>query len=635
MDESIDKSIYFSSISARDAFEQERSLAEHDLPKSIIESLKRARDSYADRPALSFQLTGDPNCSAVTWHWSEVVEKSLQFAGLLRRLGITSTDKVAYLLPNTPETVISFLGGMAQGVVVPINPLLEPEQIAHLLTQTGAAVLVTLKPLPKVDIAQRAAAAAARAPLLSTIIEVDLANYLSGVKRLAVRLLRPRVAYPNRVNRVDFEAALTADNDNNESGASDTGADNRCVACFHTGGTTGSPKLVQHFEEGVLFNGWLGASLLFSESSVALCPLPLFHVFGCHAVIMGALCAGAHVVLPSPAGFRGEGVLDHFWHLVERWQATFVIAVPTAMSAMLRRPVDADVSSVQLLLSGSAPLPVALYERFQQETGIEVVEGYGMTEATALVCANPIGGEKKVGSIGIPMPHVQVEVRQATTAGWRRCETDEIGEICARGPGVRTDQLYLNRSTPADAAFEDGFLRTGDLGRQDADGYLWITGRSKDLIIRGGHNIDPSTIEEAFACHPDVALVAAVAQPDAYAGEVPCVYISLNPDAVADTEALRQFAEQRIAEPAAVPKRVAIIDELPLTVIGKISKLALRRQAIQETLDIALRQAGLPQRIATVCDDEQLGLVALVTPHVEQDVPAIDRVLGAYPIPWR
>ncbi|MEO1607704.1 MAG: AMP-binding protein, partial [Pseudomonadota bacterium] len=193
----------------------------------------------------------------------------------------------------------------------------------------------------------------------------------------------------------------------------------RVAAYFHTGGTTGVPKVAQHKQSGMVYNGWLGDTLLFDEESTVLCPLPLFHVFACHPVLMSMIASGAHVVFPTPAGYRGDGVFDNFWKLVERWRATFVIGVPTAFSALMQRPVDADISSVKQVFSGSAPLPVELYKRFENAAGVEVIEGYGLTEATCLVSCNPIGGIKKIGSVGIPFPYTDVKILMATADGVR------------------------------------------------------------------------------------------------------------------------------------------------------------------------------------------------------------------------
>ena len=192
-------------------------------------------------------------------------------------------------------------------------------------------------------------------------------------------------------------------------------------------------------------------------------------------------------------------MFDNFWKLIERWQITFIITVPTALSALMQRPVNADIRSVKTAFSGSAPLPLELYRRFEQATGVNIIEGYGLTEATCLVSCNPVDGPKKVGSVGLPFPYCTVKILEHTKAGPRECAIDEIGEICIDNPGVFTGSTYTEADKNHDLFHHDLYLRTGDLGRIDKDGYLWITGRAKDLIIRGGHNIDPAEIEEALA----------------------------------------------------------------------------------------------------------------------------------------
>jgi acyl-CoA synthetase (AMP-forming)/AMP-acid ligase II len=197
------------------------------------------------------------------------------------------------------------------------------------------------------------------------------------------------------------------------------------------------------------------------------------------------------VVFPTPAGYRGDGVFDNFWKLIERWKISFIITVPTAISALMQRPVDADISTVKTSFSGSAPLPLELFRRFEKASGVAIVEGYGLTEATCLVSCNPPEGEKKVGSIGLRFPYTDVRIVKTVDGELVECDTDEIGEICVSNPGVYAGNTYTEADKNKDLYYQGTHLRTGDLGRIDADSYLWITGRAKDLIIRGGHNIDP------------------------------------------------------------------------------------------------------------------------------------------------
>lgn len=560
----------FASVADRDAVEAEMPYAQRQVPRTVYEALTQTRDRHPQRPAISFQLFSDPKAPARTLTWTELHERVTETANLFRSLGVGPGDVVAYLLPNCIEAPIVLLAGATAGIVNPINPLLEPDHIAAILRETGAKVLVTLKSFPKSEVAQKAAEAVAQAPNVQTVLEVDLRGYLTGLKRMLVPLMRPKVPARHHAKVMDFEAAASACKHNRLT--FDEPAEDRVAAFFHTGGTTGMPKVAQHKQSGMIYNGWLGGTLLFSETDVLMCPLPMFHVFAAYPVLMSCLISGAQLIMPTPAGYRGEGVFDNFWKLIERWQATFLITVPTAIAALMQRPVDADVSSLKTAISGSAPLPIELYNRFKAATGVEIAEGYGLTEATCLVSCNPMDGLKKVGSVGIPLPYTHVRILQRRNGGFHECAIDEIGEICVANPGVFEGSTYTEADKNHDLFAESRFLRTGDLGRMDGDGYLWITGRAKDLIIRGGHNIDPAEIEDALLSHPKVAAAAAIGQPDSFAGELPCAYVELIAGAEVSLDELMDHARAHIHERAAVPKHIGILPELPKTAVGKIFK---------------------------------------------------------------
>jgi acyl-CoA synthetase (AMP-forming)/AMP-acid ligase II len=407
------------------------------------------------------------------------------------------------------------------------------------------------------------------------------------------------------------------------------------AAYFHTGGTTGMPKVAQHKASGMVYNGWLGATLLFKPSDVVLCPLPLFHVFACYPILMSMIGSGAHVVFPTPQGYRGEGVFDNLWKLVERYKVTYLITVPTALAALMQRPVNADISSLKNAFSGSSPLPIELYNRFKKETGVEIVEGYGLTEATCLVSVNPPDGVKKIGSVGLMFPYTNVRIltRQGAT-DFRECGVDEVGEICISNPGVYEGSTYTEADKNKELFADGRFLRTGDLGRIDAEGYLFITGRAKDLIIRGGHNIDPAVIEEALMGHEAVGFVGAIGQPDAHAGELPCAYVELVTGATVTADDLMAYAAKHISERAAVPKHLEILAELPKTAVGKVFKPDLRRMAITRTYDAALIEAGLPARVSLVVEDKKRGLVAQLQKSAPVEDAAVAAVLGQFSNPW-
>ncbi|QFU07562.1 Long-chain-fatty-acid--CoA ligase [Rhodobacteraceae bacterium THAF1] len=610
--------------------EAESAWADRDVPVTVWDQIEQTAGKFADRPALTYQLFSGPDDKAETLTWSQLKDQVAQAANLFRELGVGPEDRVAYLLPNCNEVNISYLAGMVAGVVNPINPLLEPEQIAAILRETNAKVLVTLRAFPKTDVAQKAAAAVADAPNVQHVLEVDLHRYLTGVKKLIVPLIRPKVEVTHNAKVQSFTKAVAAQP---KSLKFDDPKTDRICTNFHTGGTTGMPKVAQHKYSGIIYNGWLGTELLFTEEDNLICPLPMFHVFAAVVVIGASISSGAHVVFPTPQGYRGDGVFDNFWKLCERHKITFMITVPTAASALMQRKVDADISKLQIAFCGSSPLPVELYKRFEEAAGVTICEGYGLTEATCLVSINPPDGTKKIGSVGLPFPYTDVKIYHDTDEGAKECPTDVVGEICVASPGVFVGNTYSEADKNKDLYHGD-YLRTGDLGRIDADGYVWITGRAKDLIIRGGHNIDPAEIEEVLAGHEAVAMAGAIGQPDAHAGELPCAYVELVSGASVTSQELIDYAKDKINERAAWPKHIEILDEIPKTAVGKVFKPDLRRAAITRVYNGALAEAGLSAEVTSVTEDKKRGLIAHVTKTGNVDEAAVSRVLGDYTRPW-
>lgn len=624
----------YASIKERNAIEAEALWEERDLPKTVWGMISRTADAHGANKAITYQLTSGPTDPMETLTWDELRRKTAQTANLFRSLGVGPTDKVAYLLPNANETVLTYFGGMVAGVVNPVNPLLDADQIASILRETEATVLVTLKAFPKTDVPQKAAAAVAMAPNIKHVVEVDLHRYLTGLKKFIVPLIRPKNPVTHNAKIHDFTSAIAAQP---ETLQFEDDQEDRVVTNFHTGGTTGMPKVAQHTAGGIIYNAWVVHRVLLDESSVAMCPLPMFHVFAAVIIMGGAMSSGAHIVFPTPAGFRGDGVFDNFWKLCERHKITFLIGVPTAFAALMQRPVDADISSLKMAFSGSAPLPVELFKKFESSAGLTICEAYGLTEATCGVAANPPDGEKKVGSVGFALPYTDVKMFMETADGLRECAPDEVGEICISNPGVNVGNTYTEADKNQGLYHRFGnrdYLRTGDLGRTDEDGYIWITGRAKDLIIRGGHNIDPAEIEEALSGHEAVAMVGAIGQPDAHSGELPCAFVELVAGASVTPDELKAYAEEHIAERAALPKYIEILDELPKTAVGKVFKPDLRRSAITRVYDAALEKAGSSARVTAVVEDKKRGLVAQLSGKADADEAIVSKVLGDFVRPW-
>lgn len=614
--------------------ENEALWSERDNPATLYEFLGRTVEKHGTSPAVSFQLLSDPKSSAKTLTWRQLNARVTQAANMLRSLGVDERNPVAFLLPNANETVVTLLAGAVAGVVNPINPLLDADQVAAILRASNARVLVALKSFPKSNVAQLASTALENAPNVKHLLEVDLNRYLTPPKSWIVPFVRPKNEARHSAKVQDFNAL--ADRQPSDELKFEDIREDRVAALFHTGGTTGMPKLAQHQYSGIIYNGWCGAQVVLNSRENILCPLPLFHVFAAHPILMSCIASGSHVVLPTPQGYRGEGVFDNFWKLIERWKISFLTTVPTAAAALMQRPIDADVSSLHTALCGSAPLPVELFNRFEKATGVKILEGYGLTEATCLVSVNPLDGERKVGSVGIPAPYTQVRILECEDDGSvvRECRTGEVGEICVSSPGVLPGRTYVDSEKNVGLYADSEWLRTGDLGKVDEDGYVWITGRAKDLIIRGGHNIDPAIIEEALASHEGIAFVGAIGQPESKLGEIPCAYVELVAGSSVSTEELMGFAQKRIESAIAKPVHIEILDELPKTAVGKVFKPDLRKRAIKRVFNERLASERLSASVVEVVEDPSRGLVAMVGKSGEAEEGKLSEVLGEYIVPW-
>jgi fatty-acyl-CoA synthase len=388
------------------------------------------------------------------------------------------------------------------------------------------------------------------------------------------------------------------------------------AAYFHTGGTTGLPKLVRHTHRNQVSQAW-GVTLMFrSEPQTAiLCGLPLFHVGGALTQGLAPLASGQQIVILTPTGYRNPVVIRNYWRLVERYRAAVVGAVPTVLAAVLNAPHQGvDLGSVRYASGGGSAIPLEVAKAIEGVTGARVLEVYGMTETSSVHTMSYPSREVRLGSVGHPLPYARVRVVKLDAAGRYAgdCAVDEIGVVAMSGPGVFAG--YLHDEHNRSAWVEEGWVNSGDLGRLDADGYLWITGRAKDLIIRGGHNIDPQPIEEILYQHPAVQLAAVVGRPDAYAGELPVAYVQLKPGARAEPEELLGFVRERSPERAANPVSLQLIDPMPLTLVGKVFKPTLRWAAAQRVFDellAPLRHAGVTAEVEVV-PDQVHGSVATV-----------------------
>ncbi|WP_250462255.1 acyl-CoA synthetase [Microbulbifer litoralis] len=571
---------------------EETPLEQYELPESTFALIEDSAQQYPDNTALRFLFTGKADEQGVAYSYSEFLHKIRQTANAFSSLGIGSDDVVSFLLPSLPQTHFTLWGGEAAGIVNPINPLLEPEHIAGIMNGAGTRVLVAAAPFPGLDFWDKVEQIREKIPTLEKVLYVDLCQFLPKAQAEQVRSALPLKthdwcedfdAFIGRFpgNELQFERTISA---------------NDTASLFHTGGTTGTPKLAPHTHRNEVTNAAMMQMVLrHDDSSVLLCGLPLFHVNAVVVTGLLPLLNGGEILLATPAGYRNQDLMQNFWKLVERHKVSFFSAVPAIYAGLLQLPVgDADITSLKNVLSGGSAMPVAVHEAFEALTKVPLIEGFGMTEGTCGSATNPPAGERRTGSIGLPLPYTDVRVVQLDEAGQlqRDCQVEETGTLLIRGPNVFKG--YTDPSKNTDIWIDGDWFNTGDLARRDADGYVWLTGRAKDLIIRGGHNIDPQMIEDILYQHPAVEMAAAVGKPCDRVGELPVAYVTLKSGTEATAEELINYCAEHIPERAAVPKNIWIIDEIPHTAVGKVFKPDLRRDAIRRVIEERLGEK-LPQ----------------------------------------
>ncbi|MGH1424184.1 MAG: AMP-binding protein [Pseudooceanicola sp.] len=585
---------------------------------TIYDLLRATADSHGDRMALTVLRSPDPGDIGVSLTHRQLLGDVTRAANLFRALGLAPGKGVAaFLTPTLPEFPALLLGAQVAGVASTINYLLSRDAVADLLIAQGATILV----IPAKDLDpmcwDKAQGILSAVPTLRHVVVIgDMVTLPKGFIPLGPLFDAARSDAP------DF--AVTA------------GRNDIC-ALFHTGGTTGQPKLVP-LTHGNQIHAAFGFGQVFGydETDTVLNGFPFFHVGGTMTVGLSVLAAGGHMIVPSPYALRPTNVMDGFWHIAESFSATVVSGVPTSIAAMATAWNDGvDAYSIRMAVTGGAVLPAAIGNRFEQTTGIPIYETYGMTETAAAIAFNPGRGTRAPGSVGLRAPYSQtriVRVEDAKTA----CATGESGLVQVRGPQVFSGYV---ENTHTAGVLDDGWLTTGDVGYLDEAERLYLTGREKDLIVRSGHNIDPAAIEDVANTAPNVDISAAVGMPDQYAGEVPVLFVVPRPGAEVNMAALYQFLEDALHEPPARPRRVMIIDALPVTAVGKVFKPALREMAIAEKVRLETIQhcgdaARVDVRVST--DTQKRVLVdVLVSDATAADCAALGQALLPLPQTFR
>lgn len=595
------------------AFEAELSLEQRLPERSILEVFSASAARAPDATAITMLKTGAPD-----EHPSRVSYQAL--LGMIKSAANAFSvlagpaPGVAYMLPSLVETYVTLWGAEVAGYAVPINFLLHPNSIAELLRASEVKVLVALGPHPQLDIWEKA---------------LQVQQQVPGL--ILMRVSPPEECVTDGV--VDFASALMAQPDDHLVFGESRGGDD-IAAYFHTGGTTGVPKLVAHTHRSQLVAAFGGAVMCgYRSDDILTATLPLFHVAGTIVAGLSAFMAGVELIVMSPGGLRNPVIVEGFWRLVAQHKVTLVGGVPTALGAVLQVPVgQSDIRTVRAGLTGAALLPPATGAQFRAVTGCNLYEIFGMTEASGLVCIDPLRGSGAVGSVGWPLPYTRVDILRPDGAGHIgvACDPGEVGVISVSGDHVSPGYRDPDHNG---GVFYQGQLNSGDLGYKDEQGRVYIAGRSKDLIIRSGHNIDPAMIENALSSHPAVAVAAAVGVPDAYAGELPMCFVELRPGATVTVDDLQTHARAIIDERPAWPKRIQIVDAIPLTSVGKIYKPNLRCEAARhKVVGVLCDELGLARAQVSVAEGGARGMrVSVVLDTADEAlVEDVEQILAAY-----
>lgn len=578
------------------------------LSGSVYAAFQRSSSAYGSAHAITFvESSAGPDTTISYGQLLEGITRTANFLGDIGGRGVG----VAYMLPSSIEAHYVLWGAEAAGYAVPLNPFLQPAEIIALIESADCRVFVVPK-TADAAIAERIEAVRQAAPGIRIValgrgpVQPFVIDYEQEVKRYSGAMA------------TSFDAARSA---------------SETVAYFHTGGTTGMPKLVGHTSRNQLAAAAGAAAMLrLGQGERLTNGMPLFHVGGTIASGLAPFLAGAQIIVMSGQGFRNPDMISGIWKIVERCKVTALAAVPTALGALLSTKVDADISSIRWGLTGAASCPPSVTQRFKQVTGASLHEVLGMTETGGVTSVDPVGESSTAGSVGFRLPFTELRVRKLLDDGalGDDCDAGEIGVLFVKGAHVSAG---YRDPVHGEGVFVDGGLNTGDLAYFGENGKLFVAGRSKDLIIRSGHNIDPLMIENAMATHAAVALAAAVGMPDAYAGELPVCYVTLRPGASATEDELHDHAQRTIAERPAWPKQIHIVDAIPLTSVGKIYKPQLRCDAASRLVTRVVRdQLALPGAQVQVSEGGRRGMRVRVTlPQAARaSVQAVEQALAAY-----
>lgn len=595
-------------------------LEARNLPASTYALLTRAAERWPDLPAASCLPDANRWEQPSRRTFAELALDVHRYAQALYALAVRRHDPVTILSMNCEQMNTVLLAAEAVGIAAPINPGLSPEHAAGLLQLSGGRVIVAAGPeLDSVGWRQARALAA----------QVG-ARTLLALRPTSARGPAPALE-PISGTTVSYLEVIAAEFDGDHlPGPMPQSSD--IASYLHTGGTTGIPKLAAHTHANQVVSAWMVTAVdMLEPHSVLFGGLPLFHVNALVTSLIAPLLKGHHVVWAGPLGYRDPSLYEIFWKLVERYRITTMSGVPTVYARLAQVPVDADISTLRMPIVGAAPLPPAVASAFHATTGLDLCEGYGLTEATCASARNWPGYVRR-GSVGQRLPYQQVRAVELDprTEAPTLLPAGQRGMIAIKGPIVFPGYVVRDGGSirlDAGDKMHDDWLETGDLGSVDEDGYITLIGRAKDLIIRGGHNIDPAVIEDALLAHPAVTAAAAVGRPDVHAGEVPVAFVTLAPGARTAGQELLDWAAGKVAERAAAPKAVTVVDEIPTTAVGKPYKPELRRRATESAARGALSGR---YEVRAVLED---GIVVVLVSGGSAEEVTI--ALNGFSFPWR
>ena len=580
------------------------------LPASTYQLLLDAARAWPD--GIATQWIPDPadytRCLDRTY--AELAGTVTRIANALTALGVRRGDAVTLAGVNTSMLYAATLAAQAVGIAAPVNPALSSERIAELTRRTGLRVLIAAGPELDPQLWQRLLEVARQAGMTAV-----LALRPDGARGAPPALGVSGEGDPDgRGPVVAYLDEVIAGQPADHLAGADLPKAGDLAAFVHTGGTTGAPKVAAHTHANQLACGrGIAECSGLAPGEAMLGGLPLFHVNALIVTGIAPMFSGARVVWPGPAGYRDKALYARFWTIIEHYQIAAMSAVPTVYGTLAQVPVDADIAALRLPIVGAAPLPSSVREDFARHTGRHLLEGYGLTEATcATTWTRP--GEERPGSVGRVLPGQQIKaVTTGPDGSWTDCGPGQTGVLIIGGPtvfaGYVTDPALGGPRVSRDGVVRDGWLDTGDLGQVDDAGFVYLTGRAKDLIIRGGHNIDPRVIEDALLAHPAVRAAAAVGRPDRHAGEVPVAYVVPAGPGPFDETDLLAWAGIAIGEAAARPKHIHPMTAIPVTEVGKPFKPALAADAAVRAITEALTAAGVADaRVTAAHEDGRLVL---------------------------